>query len=58
MAISKDPICYKDIPKPILNTRLKYLEENKGKIKGTNGFLYRGYKNEKERIVSDYIPTI
>lgn len=51
MATSNYSLPKKNEDKPILNTRMKYMEETKDKIKGRRGFLFFGYKSEKERIV-------
>ena len=50
MAENSPKIEIKDFTKPIINTRIRYLEENDKKIKGRKGFLFGGFVNEKERI--------
>ena len=50
MAENSPKIEIKDFTKPIINTRLRYLEENDKKIKGRKGFLFGSFVNEKERI--------
>ena len=50
MAENSPKIEIKDFTKPIINTRIRYLEENDKKIKGRKGFLFGSFVNEKERI--------
>ncbi len=50
MAEENPKIEIKDFNSPIEDTRLQYLEENDNLIKGRRGFLFAGFKNEKERI--------
>ena len=50
MAEENPKIEINDFNSPIEDTRLQYLEENDNLIKGRRGFLFAGFKNEKERI--------
>ena len=50
MAEENPKIEINDFNSPIEDTRLQYLDENDKLIKGRKGFLFAGFKNEKERI--------
>ena len=52
MAEENPKIIIKDYNSPIEDTRLKYLDETDQLIRGRRGFLFGGFKNEKERIKS------
>ena len=52
MAEGNPKIIIKDYNSPIEDTRLKYLDETDQLIRGRRGFLFGGFKNEKERIKS------
>ena len=52
MAEENPKIEINDYNSPIKDTRLLYLDENDKLIKGRKGFLFGGFKNEKERIKS------
>lgn len=54
MATSEFSLPPKNVDKPVLNTRLQYIQEMKDKIKGRRGFLFFGYQSEKDRIVIKY----
>lgn len=50
--MAKKPKELKDYKGPIENTREIMLREEDDKIQGRRGFVFKGYKTEKERIVS------
>lgn len=54
MAEDKNRISVNDFEKPILNTRIQYMDENDNKIKGRKGFLFNNFQNERARIVCTY----
>lgn len=58
MAEDKNRILVNDFRKPILNTRIQYIDENDTKIKGRKGFLFNSFESEKARIVCTYITYI
>ena len=51
MAQDKNRIQVNDYANPIINSRVKYADENDKKIKGRKGFLFGSFVNERERIV-------
>jgi hypothetical protein len=51
MAQDKNRIQVNDYANPIINSRIKYIDENDKKIKGRKGFLFGSFVNERERIV-------
>ena len=50
MAEENPRIEINDFTKPIVNSRIQYLEENDNKIKGRKGLLFGSFINEKERV--------
>lgn len=55
MAEDHNRIKVNDFKKPIINTRIQYIDENDTKIKGRKGFLFNSFQNEKARLVYKYI---
>lgn len=51
MAQPQPKIVVKDYISPIESTRKKLMDEEYDKIQGRRGFVFKGYKTEKERIV-------
>ena len=51
MATSKNPIIIKDYLSPIESTRKELMQEEVSKIKGSAGFIFKGFLTDKERIV-------
>ena len=47
----KNPIKIKDYNQAIINTREELMKETDDQIKGTKGFIFKGFITEKERIV-------
>lgn len=48
----QSPIKVKEFIHPIENPRLEFFQEEDVKIKGRRGFIFKGFKTEKERIVN------
>jgi hypothetical protein len=44
-------VIVKDYVSPVESTRKEFLEEGNEKIQGRRGFIFKGFKTEKERIV-------
>lgn len=50
MALNGPNVTIKDYKSAVQNSRMAYLEETSDKIKGRKGFLFGGFKSEKQRI--------
>ena len=51
MASSNEPIRIKDFSSPVETTRKVLMDEEADKIKGRRGFILKGFKTEKEKLV-------
>ena len=50
MALNGPKVIIKDYKSAMQNSRMAYLEETSDKIKGRKGFLFGGFKSEKQRV--------
>lgn len=53
MLSNRPRVIVTDFKEPVKNCRKEYLEETNLKIKGRAGFLFGGFKCERDRIVSN-----
>lgn len=49
--MASNPIVINDYINPVESTRQELMKESDGLIHGEKGFVFKGYKTEKERIV-------
>lgn len=50
MALNGPKVIVKDYKSAVQNSRMAYLDETSDKIKGRKGFLFGGFKSEKQRV--------
>lgn len=55
MASSNKPIRIKDFQSPVETTRKALMDEEADRIKGRRGFILKGFKTEKERLVNVFL---